>query len=946
MKLTICKFQDTEHLQLTADQDEILHITGDSGCGKSVIFEAIYWCLYGVVKDVEKRGAEGRKMYVRYEPRNGVCIYRQRNPKAFTVTCEERTYEGLLAQQKVLELIGADKDGWLATSYVHQGSKPHFILTLPPKERYHVLLRLSMGGEDAEPYVKKIQEKIKSLEDQYKERKKMHEQKLLEYEQLCQRYNVTFDNILTSDEQRYHEEYIVKVTENISILNKELSAAKERESKVSLVSNSLLRLEKQRTPLLDYTEVGLKNLEENNRFCLEFEKLSQELAICEKQLINLEKKKASCSVNGISYVQPITLELIGQVEVAEKEWLVNHKIAEELEIDYEEHAIAEEIEHCRVVLDSQEKAALYALTRKKLQERDDLLSSLPAEPSFSFDFLEEQIPSLKQKLETLNNSLVLSTKLLSTQFSQQLTTQLKAQQEDFLNQRTNNKTQYEQRLLELKKSWTEKKTELIHKEKDAEQKVEQLSRARAIHQCPHCNKGLRYVNEKLEKSSEEPFDIARYVSTKQQLSEAKNKLSVLEKEEAESKQTLHKEFEQTQARLDKQSKDKENELRKSILTEEKTRLGLLQQAHEQESNVLKGKLNTFLDQMQVWSALKEKRKQLQTCNLEIEALPDLSTTLSCTEILSALQIGQLKKRLEKLSTIRVVEKPIISALNLRNLLETKKCTEEIEQQTILQAKLKTSLSSLPPLQKTSSAQNYRQKLQEKLLVESQIAAYKQDLANIDQARPSREIEKELQTSKTKKTNSEKALLRSKRATTLMRDYNALTESSDQCQLLEEKQMSFQQLLKVVQDTMVESLAGVINTTNAYLAAVVPKLFNDPIEIRLATQKELKSGNKKQEISLVVNYKGGIVHNFEKGLSAGEKVRINTILSLAFAQHCNSPVFIMDEAVSLLNDLTAHGLMDLVRDDNYGATNRVVLLASQNCSSGLVDRAVAYENLIK
>lgn len=51
--------------QFIFKEDKVTLIKGKSGIGKSTIFEAITWCLYGKIKGIKNKNIEGAGTYSR-----------------------------------------------------------------------------------------------------------------------------------------------------------------------------------------------------------------------------------------------------------------------------------------------------------------------------------------------------------------------------------------------------------------------------------------------------------------------------------------------------------------------------------------------------------------------------------------------------------------------------------------------------------------------------------------------------------------------------------------------------------------------------------------------------------------------------------------------------------------------------------------------------------------
>lgn len=92
------------------------------------------------------------------------------------------------------------------------------------------------------------------------------------------------------------------------------------------------------------------------------------------------------------------------------------------------------------------------------------------------------------------------------------------------------------------------------------------------------------------------------------------------------------------------------------------------------------------------------------------------------------------------------------------------------------------------------------------------------------------------------------------------------------------------------------------------------VFEDPIEISLSTQKNLKSNKDKIKncVNMKINYKGFIYDNINE-LSFGEKSRISLILTLVVNKINSYPFILLDEILSSLDSELHEKIFDLLKD---------------------------------
>ena len=171
MRLYIELFRKYENFELVLSDGTITLLSGNSGCGKSTIFEAISWVLYGdlrLISNFERGAHHGCRVVLEH---NGYLITRKTKSKLLTVEYTDHTgIERRLIDQEgeglLRELFG-DKLMYRLTSYIPQDCY-HPLLTASNHERLTFLHRLSFSDDDDPAImIDVIKQQLKQLDKKY-----------------------------------------------------------------------------------------------------------------------------------------------------------------------------------------------------------------------------------------------------------------------------------------------------------------------------------------------------------------------------------------------------------------------------------------------------------------------------------------------------------------------------------------------------------------------------------------------------------------------------------------------------------------------------------------------------------------------------------------------------------------------------------------------------------
>ena len=143
---------------------QLLLFSGPSGIGKSTVFQGIYWCQYGTLRNVYSNvGPPKCSVLIQFSP--DFTIFRQASPRLLQVTLTTNSnstiYEDQVAQQIINERFGSPLV-FLACCYLQQDEKCS-LLSKGFSERTDILNSISFSGENPERLIAMIDENLKAL---------------------------------------------------------------------------------------------------------------------------------------------------------------------------------------------------------------------------------------------------------------------------------------------------------------------------------------------------------------------------------------------------------------------------------------------------------------------------------------------------------------------------------------------------------------------------------------------------------------------------------------------------------------------------------------------------------------------------------------------------------------------------------------------------------------
>jgi DNA repair exonuclease SbcCD ATPase subunit len=150
----------------------------------------------------------------------------------------------------------------------------------------------------------------------------------------------------------------------------------------------------------------------------------------------------------------------------------------------------------------------------------------------------------------------------------------------------------------------------------------------------------------------------------------------------------------------------------------------------------------------------------------------------------------------------------------------------------------------------------------------------------------------------------------------------------------EKKLSASMILKEkIAEAEAIAISRNISSINTHALIYLEQFFEDPISVRLVPFKESKKGRKPQ-VHLVVDYRG--IECDISSLSGGELDRVILAFTLALAEMDNSPIVMLDECISSLDQGLANIVLQTLRE-NY--KEKLTIVVAHQIVKGLFDKVI-------
>jgi len=915
------------------DNGATIALKGLSGSGKTTIFQALYWCLYGSMRNIYNRNGETKTCSVTVDMASvaGIVIYRQKRPDLLQVTKTgiDQTYEDDVAQAIIDDMFGT-KDLWKACCYIEQKQRCT-ILTGTNQDRMNLLTELAFKHDVPSEYIDKVSTELKQHKDEYERLKAGYLVKIeLFTEQISARSaDIEVVNDLKTSTAK---QLISQAEDNISLYTSQAKSLQRRVDQLhrdqgshSLICQQLDEVEQQLTKLqelevdlvcvsdhdidveIDRRQKLSRRIDDIDDFIKRQRNVKiyrQEIDLLKGQLDNMfdgDRHKWQKLVHGSRYWSPsptppagagagsLPSAPSGRLDISHDQLITignNHRQLQSYEkkcrnlgIAYQADIVDGEIEQCQAMLDV-----------------DDNIQPLMASYNQLLT-MSQDIDRIQQELDQLNADLTVLTQMYNDKLTA-VNGQIAANQVE-----------------------TDKAKAEINRLKDLVVKGEQ---GLDILHCPNCDHKVKYKDNRLiiaaggsdgfdGSDGPDACDIEHLDLLKSQLADNETVLKRLVKESYR--------LNGVKSRL-----DKDVDMMKRDIANKSQHL----QELDDKYSCLYHQIEDKLEDIQSYQPIdrhKISRLVHQLQDIKFDWSPEMRSDIDNYKAINIYyQIQQLEDKIsselgkdEGAGEGVGVGKEDMATVDVNALKTEKRRIDDII------CDLRSQKREYDDM-KTNSDRLWQR-----------LSQLKQNMSKLDDSIAANiNCIDELQSVKDDIDRSNSKIDNVRYAATIIAKQKELTADRDKLMTLEADVTTLQKLKQAAIEVECQLLQQTVDSINMIMDNYLPLFFEDPITVSLNLFKQLKTAKRvKASVNLVINYKGSTFDSVNQ-LSGGEGDRISLALILALSRLSQSPILLLDECMTSFDVKVSEAAITTLRDN----TDKTIICIDHGLNDGFYDSIVS------
>lgn len=900
IQLKIKYFRCWNDLNLTFQLGSTTLIKGSSGGGKTTLFQAIAWVLYGNIRRVSPSHLDKAKTKVELilpYTYNGIndklSIMRQKNPNRLILQHGSITQEDKVAQSTINDLFGTF-DVWISSCYINQGTRNVF-LTAPNNGKMELLNSIAFHEEDPNIIIDKIDNYISD----YKNIIQHATSKLNININALPPFDLSVDNLLTESQELQLLDEIKSLESQISQL-KIININHQQQLSIFNTLSSQLQHYQQTSPNIlstitykfhnQYFEDNLNNLEDIEHINNIINPLIYNLQKRDELFKDLTLTRNKVSNYKIETNISYSLDDYNETTKLEQLYYKNLQYAQSLNVSYDKDSIDNTIMYYEYILNNQD-------LWKREQEYIDIGNEI--------NKLKLQIDNLKAKpLEKLLPYPEIIAKIID--------------KPDLTIFNTDNLVK------EL--------NILYEKQGGLQAHLKHLQSGLDILQCPQCTTNLRYQNKKLLLSEEAPSNNQNIVDCETKIKECSDNINKIKRQIFEYQ-------------------TKEQQVKNQYDTEIQKENNRIEHLRRQTQQIERDNNKRQLNNDQIVQNIDFLQTQIVNLNNKLSSFTDIENISNEEKvILKGQEYNDMHKVVAMLKMIEIVDKPLISSENIKRYLDWKLNKDELDKKEEIYNGHLYTIDEKFRLCNLEEVKNYSKFLAGRSREIIEVEEYNRsrmenirklqeqiDLLDIgeDKSEDIKKLENDV-------NDCRQRIEMSRKIKILMDEYKKVEEEREEVIRLSNEFSSMNKLKQIATETECLILQQIVDDINNSISNICSSLFDHDININLSLFKTSKTTkNTKPSVNFNIAYKGGLYDNINL-LSGGEGDRASLALTLALNRLSGCPLLMLDETLASLDSNLKDMALKVINEN----TNTTVLIIMHDGVEGVFDNVIDIDDLKK
>jgi DNA repair exonuclease SbcCD ATPase subunit len=905
IEISISNFRSLDGRTICLVTGKNYNFEGVSGAGKTTTLEAIDWCFYGkktliypIGTDTNSKNKNSKlktTVTITFHYKIPIIITRSTNPKILKVKCGKLDMESTVAQNYLIDKFGT-RDFWQVTSYLRQ-KELNPLLSSSSSAKVELINQVAFSECNPGEYLEKVDEKISIITEKLNKVTKVFSDKLLVLKTQMKEYKIC-------DKDMEDMNKIIDLTNETkrSIVKHNLDI-----EKIADIDNKIISYDSEIKSIKDDIKTVTENKLKYESYNSKLEGLNEELVQSElwnikhQRLTLISRIKDNIEPKGPGeYTSQDELDEVKFDELKIKNFISE---AESLQVPYIRSEINIEIEKIKVKIDIAEKNNLINeghIIDKKLKTYVADLKELESE-FFIHDTTTKQEISLK--VENYKKE-VISLKQNIIDIENEFTVNLNE---------NNTKLDLARTYFSMFKS----------KVKDLLKRIEI---SKQIKHCPHCDKSIRMDTENnlvkaddIEKENENELEDLK-IQTKSGEEAVTLLIKEIKRDEISHTEVIKiktKEIEDITKKLMKTEKNFESKT-KDLTNDVELKSKETQKIQKRKDDILLKIGTEILPDVEETPPLKELIVRLT--RLESVKIPSNYPEYSYVELKlynKYIDMCNLNKKLkEEIEALPKIDESKIVKENNRSIRAINFEIGEVKSSAKI---LEESVQKFDYLTQRLVKINRNKK---------QVVSNRNEMDLL----PKEEIMIDLK-------EKEKSLVKLEKVNLLTTTRNNLFPIRDEKKKLSKELATVSKLKSIIIASEYKLYDSAINNINYHLNNAIKELFDISIKVRLSMFKTLKVSERiKPVVNLHILIDG---MNYElKQLSGGEQERLSLALTLALMKISKSPIILLDEVLSSLDDDNRERAVEVL--NQFGKSeDKVILSVNHGSTTGWYDGCVKF-----